>query len=87
MAPPATAGERRGLNDLVGQKCRERGDGDADGKRGYGQPTTGAGCARGPHTEHDSHHHQQHADDRGPWRVVGVGHIDSPWPRWPGRGR
>jgi hypothetical protein len=30
-----------------------------------------------PHTEHDSEHHQQSADDRGAWRVVGVGHIDS----------
>ena len=59
----------------MGQKCRERGDDDADGKRGPGSPHRKP-VARGPHTEHDSDHHQQHADDRGPWRVVGGGHID-----------
>ena len=60
----------------MGQKCRECGDDDADGKRRVGSPHREPG-ARGPHTEHDSDHHQQHADDRGAWRVVGVGHIDS----------
>ena len=68
--------ERRGHNDPVGQKCRERGDDDANGKRRAGSPHREP-VARGPHTEHDSDHHQQHADDRGAWRVVGVGHIDS----------
>ena len=68
--------ERRSHNDVVGQKCRERGDDDADGKRRAGSPHREP-VARGPHTEHDSDHHQQHADDRGPWRVVGVGHIDA----------
>ena len=68
--------ERRGHNDLVGQKCRERGDDDANGKRGAGSPHRQP-VARGLHTEHDSDHHQQHAEDRGAWRVVGVGHIDS----------
>jgi hypothetical protein len=53
----------------MGQKCRERGDGDADGKRGAGSPRREP-VARGPDTEHDSDHHQQHADDRGRRRVV-----------------
>jgi hypothetical protein len=67
---------RRRANDLVGQKCRERGNDDADGKRRAGSPHREP-VARGPDTEHDSDHRQQHADDRGAWRVVGIGHLDS----------
>ena len=55
--------KRRGHNNPVGQKCRERGDGD--GKRGAGSPYREP-VACGPHTKHDADHHQQHADDRGP---------------------
>jgi hypothetical protein len=74
----------------MGQNCCERGDADADDKPGAGSPHREP-VARGPHTEHDSDHHQQHADDRGPWRVVSVGHMDShgrggsrgPSPTWP----
>jgi hypothetical protein len=60
----------------MGHKCRERGDDGADGKRGPGSPLRKP-VARGPHTEHDSGHHQHHADDRGTRLVVGVGHINS----------
>ena len=60
----------------MGQKCRERGDDATDGKRRADGPHREP-VARGPHTEHDSDHHQQHADDRGAWRIVGVGHVDS----------
>jgi hypothetical protein len=60
----------------VDLKCRERGHGDADGERGAGSRHREP-VARGPANEHDSGHHQQHAADRGPWRVVGAGDVDS----------
>ena len=58
------------------QKCRERGDDDADRKSRAGRPRREP-VARGSHTERDADHHQQHAQDRGAWRVVGVGHIEA----------
>jgi hypothetical protein len=45
-------GKRGAVTRPVGQKCRERGDDDADGKRGAGGPGREP-VARGPHTEHD----------------------------------
>jgi hypothetical protein len=60
----------------MGQQCRERGNGDADGKRDTGSPRREL-VARCPHTEHDADHHQHHAHRRSPRRVVRVGHIET----------
>ena len=44
--------ERRGHSDRMGQKCRERGNEDADGQRGARGPRRQP-VPRGPDTEHD----------------------------------